>query len=1565
MTERYWETENVLYAKAQAIAFIGCEERYEDPEDRWGYSAIVFSKGKSEIFVQTLSALTPYRPELALYDATELVLQYCEENRIEKVDIFYDACEGQLAFSNANEDVWRFEEVRERALILEAQYPGMEVNFCKCEESFLDQEEILAMLRKQKTGTFMDRVNPIDAYIVLADKLAEGALINRLRRIKCDIDKVRTWKKVILEVSGPECVKEEGLTQEIAETPKQKTLLDLVEDYAKSICKSQMTIVHLLYGFACVCLMSEAELCKAMGREEGEEYTRVSYLKNELLLIFGEEIVQMDPVKLKLIIPKYIEDFERLEVAISDYEKAVQLIERWRYQIQMHDDFIAYGLLNKMMHDPQTFACNNVERGYLKMNAKFILDTKCEAWNRDADMKLGDIAYEFKSLYAALSEKIFGQDLAVQKFVQGYTNAVMDKKRRKNKPRASFLFAGPPGVGKTYLAQVAADKLGVPMRIFDMSAYSGHNSLEGLIGFEKTYRAAQPGVLTSYVNDNPGSIIIFDEIEKASDSVKMLFLQVLEGARLHDKYYDKDVSFENAIVIFTTNAGRALYEHNEDANLSALPESEVLDALREDVAFPKELCSRFASGNMIMFNHLQPKQLVDIVRNKMDEAIVGLQAEYGVEITYNSLLPEFFLFHMGSGADARVVSGRCIDWLNQNIVSLARNEIEQYNKVVSEKIMIDIDLDDENKEVYQLFMDDEECEILVVSDDPQFDFSHTKIHVNRVHNEDEMLACIREKKIALAVVDLNYLPKVTGAHSVTPLGNATVGNRCFEMLREKAPQMPVYVLKHETYHEEDERTLLNAGAKGLFDKVDNTKDCIVKLAEFIRAHHIYRNLKMLRRRGHLLDYSVRYVETKKQTVLEFNDLVLKKNDSGDVALRKMASQTQVFDFDRPQLRFTDIIGANQAKRELTHFINYIRNIERYVMEGADVPKGAILYGPPGTGKTSLAKAFAGECEAFFLNTTGADIRQSKDPVNEIKRLFRIAHSHAPAIIFIDEVDVIAKERNGHDTYGELIVNTLLTQMEGFEDKDPMKPVFVVAATNYSVERTSSNPMEVVLDPALVRRFDNPIYVGLPSREERKQYIQMILEQKKYSDRISEVAIDYMAEHTGGRSLAFLKRAISNMTNAAIDLKREISDDLLTDTLETQLYGEKREHDDENRLRVARHEVGHAYVAWMTKKTPKFITIVSRGNFGGYVSFGDGEDVHNLTKDDFLDNICFTLAGRAAEIVYYGERGINTGASSDLQKATRVAIEMICHLGMGNLGLLSLNPDRILESPKGTEVLEEANRILEEQMQRAIAFIKAGSYAIDRIVEVLMDKSYIQGENLISILEESEQTRTTSGKTGKKQKWYVVFVGRKPGIYTEWQACSEQVNGYTNALYRSYATEEEAKNAFRSSRVGVKNVKDKKLLYHLVRVSDVQKLLKSGMPVGTAFDFYANTPDTIAEQKLNSSDAYAYICLSREHAKELGCSILIGDKADANKSVYEYAEGETKIDWKRMERESEDENPAYSVQCVANRQLTCEDIGFIYVADEESACHIREWCRENTGEKSHHIFVNVNKRMFAL
>ncbi|MGN0140960.1 MAG: viroplasmin family protein [Roseburia sp.] len=1595
-----------LHTDAEALAFVAyAVKKSITGREYLKYMTCIFCGGKVDVHGVRHQAGRTLTDVKAMENAVEMaVIEYCMQHKIRRVDIVYDLDEeiftdrrdiyGRTAAQNS-------ETSRRIDFETESGYVG--VCLYRGDAQGVDSRRLIDALHWNQDMKWLRELGTIEVFLTLTQKLADRDALSDEENVSVDLISLvheAAYQKPVMTKPS-----EDGLQDETAasqeedeydtdenrkgddmnddfnggEIPragecckeenncKSKTMIDLVFKYAESIKKEKMTSFHLLYAYACISLMPLKDICAELGLGK-EAYESISYLQEKIKSTFEDEHVEINPANLKHMILHYIDSFEKDPSAIEDYKKAEKFLNDCRSREEYPAEAIVYTLLNRLLFDSKEYNITGLNNAYLKYNKKFMLDREKEPPVKE---DLEDIAGASSSLYDALTEKIVGQDFAIQKFVQGYVNAKLARGSRKDKPAASYLFAGPPGVGKTYLARLAAETLGIPFKIYDMSEYAGNNATEGLVGFEKTWKGAIPGTLTTFVADNPTSIILLDEIEKAHIAVKMLFLQILEGARLYDKYYERYVSFENVIVIFTTNCGKSLYQDNEDTNLSTLVESEVLDAMRDDEDFPNELCSRFASGSIIMFNHLQRYYLCDIVRNKMDEVAKEITENYHVRMKYDKQLPELFLFQIGSDVDARVASSRGAEILKDCMVSYVKDAVEKKGALTVDEVSVEIELKSDNSDIYPLFVNEQDSNVLVISDSPRMHFTHPGIHLFFAADEQEAVQIIRENKLMLVVIDLTYKTEAGHAGVSNALGIESVGRKCLDVLQEKAPQIPLYVVNQVFYHAEDKKEILNAGVRGIFTEGEDKQTCAANIEVLVQQLHIQNNLKSLSEKGQCVDYRIRYITRENVGVVEFYNLSLRDVGMNDAALRRKAKSSKVFDFERPKMRFEDIIGAEQAKQDFKHFINYMHNIDKYVLEGAEIPRGVLLYGPPGTGKTSLAKALAGECDALFLNTTGAGIRNAKDPVQEIKDLFRIAYANAPAILFIDEIDVIAKERTGYDTMLEMMVNTLLTEMEGFNDKDPFKPVFVVAATNYNVARRSGDSNEVVIDPALVRRFDNPVYVGLPSREERRKYIQLLLEKKNYAAKISEAAVDYMAEHTGGKSLAFLKRAISNMTNAALDMQKEINDDLLTDTLETQLYGEKRENDDEYRLSVARHEAGHAYVGFKTGREPKFITIVSRGNFGGYVSYGDGEDVHNLTKEDFLNYICQILAGRAAEVVYYGERGINTGASSDLEKATNYAIRMICHFGMGSLGLLSLNPESVLDSPKGAAVLEEANRILDEQLQRAIELIREGRGVIDNVVSVIMDKSYIQGDNLTAILEEGEQAAASS-KTEviTPHKWYVVISGRQPGVYATWAECSEQVKGYQNAIYRSYKTEEAAKQAFRSSRIGTRNIRDKKLLYHLVKFEEIEQIIKTGLcpdlQIGenryVGFDFHAYASAAMNQQRENPKTTYAYLCVTREFASAQGYRILIKQLQDTASHMYSYEEGISKIDWDAMEEQT-GEDGKEAVLCVTEKTVPYTEISYIYLPDEESAAQLKELC-EKTGDKTGKgVVITVNKRMF--
>ena len=285
-----------------------------------------------------------------------------------------------------------------------------------------------------------------------------------------------------------------------------------------------------------------------------------------------------------------------------------------------------------------------------------------------------------RRMRADLLSRVFGQDHAVHAFVEGLFSAEVfaaaDANRRS--PRAVFVFAGPPGVGKTYLAEQGASFLGRPFRRFDMSAFSGHQQNESLVGMAKSYHGAHPGTLTEFVEKNPDAVLLFDEIEKSHLNTIQLFLQILDAGTLEDKYHERNVSFRDTTIVFTTNAGRRLYDRPNESGVhaanAAFHRRTILDALGNEKdprtgepCFPASICSRLATGHPVLFNYLRVNELERVVQTELFRAAGLLERQYFKRIIFDELLPICLVLREGARADARTLRSQAETFVKTEI----------------------------------------------------------------------------------------------------------------------------------------------------------------------------------------------------------------------------------------------------------------------------------------------------------------------------------------------------------------------------------------------------------------------------------------------------------------------------------------------------------------------------------------------------------------------------------------------------------------------------------------------------------------------------------------------------------------------------------------------------------------------------------------------------------------------------------------------------------------------------------------------------------------------------------
>lgn len=944
-----------------------------------------------------------------------------------------------------------------------------------------------------------------------------------------------------------------------------------------------------------------------------------------------------------------------------------------------------------------------------------------------------------------LLDNVFGQDLAVDTFVSGYFQSEIMRmsKLSKKKPKATFLFAGPPGVGKTFLAETAAEALGLPFMRFDMSEYCNKESDIEFAGSDKVYKNGKAGNVTSFVQENPKCVLLFDEIEKAHLVVIHLFLQILDAGRLRDNYTDEEISFEDVVIILTTNAGKNLYEDPTIPNLSAIPRKKIIKALSTDMnpvtnapLFPAAICSRFASGNVVMFNHLVANNLYVIANKELSKNIKAFEKNSKISIEVDNRVSTAIMLAEGGKADARTVKGRANAFFYDELYELFRLlGTDKYKESVPKvkNIKINVKLDDAPEAIRKLFICPESPSVLVFGDADlckscqRMLIGATVFSAGDIETAKDIL--FRED-ISVILCDVKH-GMIESDDDVLNIEDAKSLGADFLSYALATHSVPAYLIQENEGDITDEEFLsfakngvidlitLNSEANGTFNNTVLAK-CDIAYQQA--------NMNKLARENKILSYKTSQTISQNRRTASINlfdfrlSLATDMEDSGNI----------LDSVSKPNLRFDDVIGAEDAKRELTYFVEYLKNPVKYMRRGLRAPKGILLYGPPGTGKTLLAKAMAGESDVTFITAEGNQFlkRYVGEGSDAVHALFNSARKYAPSILFIDEIDAIGKNRNSSGTTdtGD-VLTAFLTEMDGF-NTDTTKPVFVLAATNYAIDQNSPKS----LDPALLRRFDRKIFIDLPDKSERKRFLEMKI-RKKPVLKITDGQIENLAIRSTGMSLAELDSVIEfALRNAFCNTDAcQIGDEALEEAFETYNSGEKKEWSSDTLLRTARHEAGHALLCWLSGDKPAYITIVSRANHGGYMQHGDNEDKMLYTRAELLSRIRTSLAGRAAEIVYYGDQdGITTGASSDIYNATRIAAQMICDYGMDEEMGIPYMDEGSLPSEYYTRVHDRIKELLQVELNNAISLISDNRFAVNEMVDALLTKNHLKSDEIDEI-----------------------------------------------------------------------------------------------------------------------------------------------------------------------------------------------------------------------------------------
>lgn len=461
--------------------------------------------------------------------------------------------------------------------------------------------------------------------------------------------------------------------------------------------------------------------------------------------------------------------------------------------------------------------------------------------------------------------------------------------------------------------------------------------------------------------------------------------------------------------------------------------------------------------------------------------------------------------------------------------------------------------------------------------------------------------------------------------------------------------------------------------------------------------------------------------------------------------------------ERSKVKFSDVAGSEEEKEELKEIVDFLKNPRKYTELGARIPKGVLLVGPPGTGKTLLAKAIAGECNAPFFSISGSDFVEMYVGVgaSRVRDLFDQAKRSAPCIVFIDEIDAVGRQRGaglgGGNDEREQTLNQLLVQMDGFEANEG---IIVIAATN----------RPDVLDPALLRpgRFDRQVYINMPDVKAREKILKVHARNKKFTN---EVDLENIAKLTSGFSGADLENLLNEAAILAgrdnrlrinmIDIQEAVNKVMMGPQKKSRVMTER------DREITAFHESGHAILHRKLEYCDEVqeVSIIPRGMAGGYTLSRPDTDDNYATFNKLNDMIASFMGGRIAESIRFGD--ITTGASNDIEQATKIARKMVTQFGMSaDLKFINLGSSTevfigrdyqnqvLYSNDTASKIDEEILKILNYNYERAEKILKENWDKVEALTELLLKKNVAYQEELDAIME------------GKSVKQIIISMNRR-------------------------------------------------------------------------------------------------------------------------------------------------------------------------------------------------------------
>lgn len=970
--------------------------------------------------------------------------------------------------------------------------------------------------------------------------------------------------------------------------------------------------------------------------------------------------------------------------------------------------------------------------------------------------RLCEAAEAARGLEERLNRVVLGQETAVRMLAEAYFQATLGIGSGGG-PRGIFTFLGPPGVGKTLLAETFAQALaeaeGAPyaFRRFDMSLYAGPQQHEELFGSPQVYSGAQAGALTGFVAENPRSVLLFDEIEKAHYNTIQALLAVLDKGIAVDKNLRDPVHFEQCFLIFTTNLGREYFGSPNrsgflrDVSYSQAFVFEILASAKRYYeigqaqampALPPEFVSRLAKGGAVLFRRLETHHLLDLVRKSLSDLASESSERAGLglpKVILDEPVPLLFLMSLIPNIDARQVVARSRSLAVELIQRTVRDCLHDIRKANPEHFDILLQAGEEAKNYLRDRFDEIEIRLLLVDDDdylPGFisaQCSEYKPNIRHIRSDCDIEREVSRFEPTLVLLDLSIDESKSSSR-------VEKGLSVLERIRAARPGLPVYLFSEHPEMRQDfdrvvHQVLSRGGARGYFpfrgtledkwqadDFADKLREVFKEvqtalvLSEARRAHKTLNLRITLRWDGKNVVGTVDHV--REQVVVRAEDVAATFRFAGI-----------------PAETLDDVVGLKRAKRRLAEVARWLRRPQDLAQFGISPPRGFLLAGPPGTGKTFLARCFAGEARLPFIALAAGELKSKwlGESEERVREVFERAREYAPAIVFVDELDSIGLARGGEGAYHEGtrgILTQLLACMDGLQVGEA--PVFVLGATNRVED----------LDPALLRpgRFDEVIPLDIPNAEARRTFFERRLRGRMEG----EADLTLLIARTSGMTPAELDRIVREAAyRAAGEGRQWITLDDLEWARRLVRFGaqhEEMEVREEERRRTAWHEAGHAVVHRKCFPGLKidYLTILphERGALG-FMAWLQDETRYDLTRAEVKQRLQVLLAGQEAErLVGDGSANdqVTTGASSDLKIATSLAWKAVAEWGMDEeVGPLVVHAIPLeFRTGMGDILRERVQRWLVEARQGARKILSEERTALERLARVLYERETLEG-----------------------------------------------------------------------------------------------------------------------------------------------------------------------------------------------------------------------------------------------